>query len=107
MSILKKIVIHDDVVKDYRGTAKSYYEAQCDQCGRIYYPNRNTSRYCSRTCQIQAYNGNALHKNEPVVAEVEVKPVKKLTSRKEASLKAAELLKKIKNRDLNRSKKGL
>jgi hypothetical protein len=59
MAILKKIV-PEPIVKDYRDANGSYYEAKCEQCGRIYYPKRNTSKYCSKQCGTYASKGMML-----------------------------------------------
>jgi len=50
MPILKRIVPEPVAIKDYREDGGIYYEAKCDLCGRIYYPKRNTSKFCSRVC---------------------------------------------------------
>jgi hypothetical protein len=48
------------MIKDYRDKEGVYYEAKCDHCGRIYYPKRSTSKYCSKTCTIEQAKGNTL-----------------------------------------------
>lgn len=57
MAILKKYV-PEPLIKDYRDKEGVYYEAKCDHCGRIYYPKRSTSKYCSKTCTIEEGKGN-------------------------------------------------
>lgn len=59
MAIIKRIV-PEPIVKDYRDNNGSYYEAKCEQCGRIYYPKRNTSKYCSKQCGTYASKGMIL-----------------------------------------------
>jgi uncharacterized OB-fold protein len=54
MSILKRIVPEPIVIKDYREGGGIHYEAKCDQCSRIYYPKRSTSKFCSRICIIES-----------------------------------------------------
>lgn len=60
MPILMRIVPEPQSIKDYRADGQVYYEAKCDQCGRIYYPKRPTARYCSKRCGIEYRNGNTL-----------------------------------------------
>jgi hypothetical protein len=68
MAILKRIV-PEPIIKDYREDNGSYYEAKCEQCDRIYYPKRNTSKYCSKQCGTYASKGMMLA--NPISNEVE------------------------------------
>lgn len=58
MAIKKRMVPEPEIIKDYRGESGIYYEAECDQCGRTYYPKRSTSKYCSKICTIEHAKGN-------------------------------------------------
>lgn len=53
MPILKRIVPEPIDIKDYRDDKGIHYEAKCDQCGRIYYPKRSTSKFCSKVCSTE------------------------------------------------------
>lgn len=82
MAILKKFV-PEPKIKDYRYSEGVYYEAKCDQCGRIYYPKRSTSKFCSKICTVQFANGGILANNpdndlKPIlqlIKERKIKPV--------------------------------
>ena len=40
---------------DRRNSQGGYYIAECDICGRTYYPARKSSKYCSSQCAMKAY----------------------------------------------------
>jgi hypothetical protein len=60
MPILKRVVPAPKDIKDYRDESGVYFEAKCDQCGRIFYPKRGTAKYCSKTCSIEYRRGGIL-----------------------------------------------
>jgi hypothetical protein len=109
MAIITKIV-PEPIIKDYRNDGGSYYEAKCDQCGRIYYPKRSTSKYCSKSCNNMFAQGGILmnppHK-EPVKGDSKVKLTRKEENEriKKSVAKAREivarkrLLDKLKNKN--------
>ena len=60
MPILKRVVPEPLNIKDFRDNGGIYYEAKCEQCGRIFYPKRGTAMYCSKRCGIEYRNGGIL-----------------------------------------------
>lgn len=56
MAILQRIVLKVEI-KDWRGKGRTYFEAVCEQCGRKFYPNRSTAKYCSRLCNDMSNKG--------------------------------------------------
>jgi uncharacterized Zn finger protein (UPF0148 family) len=64
MAVLKRHVPEPINIKDYREQGGVFYEAKCEQCGRIFYPKRGTAKYCSKQCGIEFRNGGILEKNE-------------------------------------------
>lgn len=56
---------------DHRSEEGGYYEARCSECSETYYPKRKTAKYCSKTCQMQAWRrqraADELVLNEPEV----------------------------------------
>src|SRR6476661_4954425 len=63
MAIMKRYVPEPEV-KDWRESGGTYYEAICEQCGRIFYPKRSTAKYCSRICNDEHNKGNTLVKDD-------------------------------------------
>jgi hypothetical protein len=64
MSIIRRYINPSNKVKDYRNTHRVFYVAFCEQCGRKYYPNRCTSKFCSKFCSNSSYLGNINHDKE-------------------------------------------
>jgi hypothetical protein len=64
MAVLKRYVPEPTQIKDYRDRGGVFYEAKCEQCGRIFYPKRGTAKYCSKMCGIEYRNGGILTKKE-------------------------------------------
>jgi hypothetical protein len=62
MAVLKRYVPEPTQIKDYRDRGGVYYEAQCEQCSRIFYPKRGTAKYCSKMCGIEYRNGGIITK---------------------------------------------
>jgi endogenous inhibitor of DNA gyrase (YacG/DUF329 family) len=94
MAILKKIV-PQPIIKDYRDQDGSYYEAKCDQCGRIYYPKRSTSKYCSKLCNTMYLNGEVLA-NKPIPDQEPT--IKKKETAKERNQRIKDAINKIKEK---------
>lgn len=78
MAVLKRYVPEPNDIKDYRDRSGVFYEAKCEQCGRIFYPKRGTAKYCSKQCGIEFRNGGLLvktdDKKESISAQNEEKP---------------------------------
>lgn len=49
MTILKYVPPKKNIV-DRRSENGGYYEAQCENCGTIFYPERSNAKYCSPNC---------------------------------------------------------
>jgi hypothetical protein len=64
MAVLKRYVPEPIDIKDYRDRPGVFYEAKCEQCGRIFYPKRGTAKYCSKQCGIEYRNGGVLTKKD-------------------------------------------
>ena len=95
MAIITKIV-PEPIIKDYRNDGGIYYEAKCDQCGRIYYPKRSTSKYCSKICNNMFAQGGILinpTNKEPIKGDNKVKLTDK--ERKEQLKKTLERAKEL------------
>ena len=54
MAIVKYIPKKKEVI-DRRNPDGGYYEAECEECGNIFYPKRSSAKYCSRSCTVMAY----------------------------------------------------
>ena len=69
MAILKYIPRKSKII-DRRTENGGYYEATCDVCGTIFYPKRNTAKYCSHPCAIHAYRERNSKKTESKMTKV-------------------------------------
>lgn len=49
MAILKYIPPTKKII-DHRSESGGYYEAKCENCGTIFYPERSNAKYCSPNC---------------------------------------------------------
>ena len=74
MAVLKRHVPEPIFIKDYREQGGVFYEAKCEQCGRIFYPKRGTAKYCSKQCGIEFRNGGILSNED----ELQKKKLEKL-----------------------------
>jgi len=64
MAILRYVPKKKEII-DKRSESGGYYEAECDECGTIYYPTRANAKYCSRSCQVMAYRSGKTKKDSP------------------------------------------
>ena len=54
MAIVRYIPKKKEVI-DRRNADGGYYEAECEECGNLFYPKRSSAKYCSRSCTVMAY----------------------------------------------------
>ena len=54
MGVLRYIPKVKEVI-DNRSPDGGYYEAECNECGNIFYPKRSNAKYCSRSCLVMHY----------------------------------------------------
>lgn len=83
MPILKYVPPKQKIV-DHRNADGGYYEAACENCGTIFYPERSNAKYCSPNC------GLIQHRKEKAAALAAGKAIetlKKLKKAKEAVVK--------------------
>lgn len=55
---------------DHRSEAGGYYEAKCTECSETFYPKRNSAKFCSKTCQMQAWRRKRTAAESEVASEV-------------------------------------
>ena len=77
MAVLKRHVPEPIFIKDYREQGGVFYEAKCEQCGRIFYPKRGTAKYCSKQCGIEYRNGGVLAKKDDKKVSISTQNEKK------------------------------
>ena len=77
MAVLKRYVPEPNNIKDYRDRPGVFYEAKCEQCGRIFYPKRGTAKYCSKQCGIEYRNGGVLAKKDDKKVSISTQNEKK------------------------------
>jgi len=54
MAILKYFPKKYSII-DRRNSEGGYYEAECEECGTIFYPKKSNAKYCGHGCMVMAY----------------------------------------------------
>ena len=52
---IKEYIPKKESIIDRRSINGGYYIAECDVCGREFYPKKSNAKYCSRSCAMIAY----------------------------------------------------
>jgi len=64
---IKSYVPKKSTVIDRRSTDGGYYVAECEICGREFYPKRSNAKFCSNVCGQRAHRNTTLKKSETTV----------------------------------------
>jgi len=68
---IKSYVPKKSTVIDRRTTDGGYYVADCEICGREFYPKRSNAKFCSNVCGQRAHRNATLKKGGTTAKKVE------------------------------------